>query len=282
MSDDVKISVWGWDSTGSAAVRHVLQGAGLSVAESEPFEGNTQALLEALGELPDGSHWAVVAVTPGEQPQETEEVARPSGSIGKLGQKKVSLQMSEDLIPSEVGADADGRPPAGWLRAIFEVGGEIQREKREDLPMNVEDLAPFLDLLHTSGDQAVLKVANGRKYSLWGWPDLERPNSKVLAVGWGEPVCEVIALHRAPVQTGTCIQEKGGMLPQANESIVEVCEAVTGQAPANTEGQLFAIQGDAVWILRGKRVIQWDGRRESDAGSPKQALVSLALHWSNR
>ena len=39
MSDDVKISVWGWDSTGSAAVRHVLEGAGLSVNESEPFEG---------------------------------------------------------------------------------------------------------------------------------------------------------------------------------------------------------------------------------------------------
>ena len=238
--------------------------------------------MEALGELPDGSRWAVVAVTPGEDIQQTEEIVRPSGSIGQLGKKQVSLQMSEDLIPATAESGADGRPPTGWLRAVFEIGGEVIRGKREDLPMNVEELAPFLELLHTAGDQAVLKVPNGRTYSLWGWPDLERPNSKVLAVGWGEPVCELIALHRAPVQTGTCIQEKGGMVPQSTTSVAEVCEAVTGKAPSNCDGTLFAVQGDSVYLQRGNRVIQWDGRRESDAGNPKQALVSLALHWSNR
>ena len=191
MGTDAKISIWGWDSTGSAAVRRVLKAAGLEPSESEPFQGNTQALLEALGELPDGSQWAVVAVTPveasAEEDSPTEEVARPSGSLGSLGQKKMSLQMNAELIPPDAGAGEGGAPPSGWQRAIFEIQGEVLRDKREDLPMNVEGLAPFLDVLHSAGEQAVLKVPNGRKYSIWGWPDLQRPNSKVLAVGWGEP-----------------------------------------------------------------------------------------------
>jgi hypothetical protein len=288
MGNKAKISIWGWDSTGSAAVHRALTQAGLTVSESEPFEGDTQALLEALGELPDGSKWAVVAVTP-DQPEaasaesEPEEVvAKPSGSLGHLGQKKLSLQMSEDLIPADGEGVEDGRPAAGWKRAVFEIQGEVISDKREDLPMNVEELAPFLDVLHSAGEQAVLKVPNGRKYSIWGWPDLQRPNSKVLAVGWGEPMCELIALHRAPVQTGTCIQEKGGMLPGYASDVKEVCEAVVGKAPPDTSGGVFAVQGDTVWIHRGNRVYQWDGRREVEAGTPKQAITSLALHWSNR
>jgi hypothetical protein len=95
-------------------------------------------------------------------------------------------------------------------------------------------------------------------------------------------MCELIALHRSPVQTGTCIQEAGGLLPRVGESVKDTCEAVMGRAPADCSGDLFAIQGDMVWILRGKRVYKWDGRREVEAGTPKQAIATLALHWSNR
>jgi hypothetical protein len=284
MENKAKISIWGWDSMGAAAVHQALTQAGLTVTESKPFEGDTQALLEALGELPDGSQWAVVAVTPSQEEQEAEpaEIAKPSGSLGHLGQQKVALQMAEELIPSDAAAASEGLPASGWQRAIFDIEGEIIREKREDLPMNVEELAPLLDVLHSAGEQAVLKVPNGRKYSIWGWPDLQRPNSKVLAVGWGEPMCELVALHRAPVQTGTCIQEQGGMLPGYGSDLKEVCEAVVGKAPAEPSGNLFAVQGDMVWIQRGKRVVQWDGRREVEAGTPKQVIATLALHWSNR
>ena len=133
-----------------------------------------------------------------------------------------------------------------------------------------------------AGEQAVLKLPSGRKYSIWGWPDLRRDGSKVIAVGWGDPLAEVIPLHRYPVKTGTCIEDPWGLLPTQNESVEEICEAIVGQAPKDTSGVLFAIQGDAVWIQRGYTVFRWDGRREINDGMPKQVLASLTLHWSNR
>ena len=104
----------------------------------------------------------------------------------------------------------------------------------------------------------------------------------MLAVSWGDPLAEVIALHRYPTMTGTCVDEKRGLLPKAWEDVARVAEAVVGRAPRDSSGALFAVQGDAVWVLRGEHVIRWDGRKETDDGSPKQALSSLMLHWSNR
>jgi hypothetical protein len=213
--------------------------------------------------------------------------ATPSGRFGAVGSRgnafSVSASHETSSGPPVDEEAASGEPPVGgWKRAVWELGGEVRFDKREELPQPVEKLAPLHNVLHTAGETAVMVMPNKARFSIWGWPDLRRTNSKVVAVGWGEPLCEVLALHRFPVQTGTCIEEARGHLPARGGDVAAVCKSVTGRAPADTSGELFALDGSTVWIQRGSRVIKWDGSQERDDGNPKQVLSSLVLRWSNR
>ena len=217
---------------------------------------------------------------PDEQVEET--MSPPSGSLGTLGRPQGGLSMEAAPSVSRPEPEPEGVAASGWQRAVYELQGEVRFDKREDLPMAIEELAPALNLLHTAGETAVLTVPDGPAYSLWGWPDLRRPSSKVLAVGWGEPIAEVLALHRYPSMTGLCIDEERGRMPQRGTSTAEVCERVTGSAPRDASGTLFAVAGDTVWIQRGNGIVSWDGRRERQEGTARQVVSSLMLRWSNR
>ncbi len=204
----------------------------------------------------------------------------PSGGLGALGRRALSFELSPEA-PAEAPDDDD--PAAGrdgWLRAVRELEGKVHLDQREELPQPVEKLAPLLDVLHNAGETGVLELPSGVRYSLWGYPDLRRPGSKVLAVGWGRPLIELLALHRFPVQTGTCIDQPHGLLPHASDSVEATGEAITGVAPPDTDGELFAVDATSVWVLREGRVHRFDGRRDREMGTPKQALATLALSWS--
>lgn len=237
----------------------------------------------------------IAATTVATQDDGTEEVVEiladdglpaPTGSLGVLGQRRVQAELGDvpDLQPAAGPDDqADESPTSwGWRRAVRELSGEVVHDRREDLPWALEKIAPVTNVLDTSGEQAVLRLPSGLKYSLWGWPDLQRPESKVLAVGWGEPLAEVVALHRYPVRTGLCIDEDRALVLQTSTSVAEVCEEVTGRAPRDTTGTLFAVTGTSVYLQRGRQIIEWNGRKETTAGSPKQALATLMISWSNR
>ena len=220
--------------------------------------------------------------------------AAPTAPVpfGAAAGASVALSVAEDhpgrdalgrkASTAEADDEADEPTPPGWLRAVELLGAEVLPGRREELPENIEKLAPVLNVLHTAGENGTMKLPSGRRYSIWGWPDLRRPTSKVLAVSWGEPLAEVVALHRHPAEAGTCIEEDNGLLPAAGEDVAEVARRICGRAPNDPDGQLFAISGDAVWILRSRRVFKWDGTREKDDGNAKQVLSSLALHWSNQ
>lgn len=189
----------------------------------------------------------------------------------------VSLDASQ---PNQSVRSAEDQGP--WHRWIANQGGIVTRHKRYDLPEVLQNNAPFVQVLHTSGQQAVLQLPNGRKYSLWGFPDLDRSNSKVLAVGWGSPHGEVVALHRYPTVTATAMDGSTGQAPSRASDVGSICEAVTGSQPKDCTGTLFAVAGDAVWFEQGGSVKRWDGRKLTDEGFPKQVLARLALSWSNR
>lgn len=167
--------------------------------------------------------------------------------------------------------------PPGWMRAVQDLGGEVLGGVRESLPPELARLDPVRNVLESAGEIGVLRVGS-RRYALFGWPDLRRPSSKVLAVGPGAPHGEILALHRRPL-AGTCVAH--GLLPHTG-SVVEVAEQVTGQAPRHPEGRVFAVGGSTVWIERNGRVFRFDGRKERDEGSPGQVLATLVLDWHAR
>jgi hypothetical protein len=192
----------------------------------------------------------------------------------------LGLSADQGPAPEKTEAAADDLA-RGWQRAIYEISGTLKRGTWPELPEAVESISPVIDVLHTSGERGTLELPSGRSYAVFSFPNLETAHSKVIAIGEGSPIAEFLALHRYPVLTGAPIDEGDGLLPSGT-SVAEVCEAVTGRAPKDTSGRVFAVQGDAVWIERGGRAIRWDGARERDDGTLKQALASLVLDWSRR
>lgn len=211
--------------------------------------------------------------TGGLTPTQLAGIAHRATSIGLAA----NLDAPEP-IPQDVETEV---PPRGWKRAVADLKAEVFIGKREDLPEPIEKLAPVVNVLHTAGEFGMMKLPSGRRYSLFGWPDLRRTNAKVLAVSWGEPLAEVVALHRFPDHAGTLIPGKLGILASQDSNVDGLCEAVVGRTPPSSEGKAFAVDKGAVWILQERRVVKWDGNRELDDGNAKQVLASLTLHWSN-
>lgn len=263
-------------------------GLGLAHGDAPPgLPAAAVAPVDAYAELPDDpvTQDAIFEDLPdssGSPAEGDEPLPPPSGSLGHLGRSELSFSVSGTPDAEAPAADTNALPGAGWVRAVHEIGGTVHYDKREEMPQPVEQFAPLLDVLHQAGESAVLSLPSGVKYSLWGYPDLRRPTAKVLALGWGKPLCELLALHRYPIQTGTCIDGAHGLLPHADADVAEVAEAVTGRKPLDTRGVLFAVERDAIYVQRGDRVFRFDGRKEQDQGTTKQALATLVLGWSQR
>jgi len=244
------------------------------------------------GKRPDAgedTEIAFVASEPEADPADDDEAAADEGSSlpppqprWQLGRPAVATEAAP--IEAEPPADPDATeiPDRGWKRAVYDLEGELVRGKSPDTPQNLENFAPFMEILHQAGERARLDLPSGVTYDLYGFPDLQRANSKVIAVGWGEPLAEVIALHRYPVQAGLSIQEARGIMPRRDSPIRDIALAVTGRAPPDTSGELFAVDHDAIYVQRGKWIFKWDGRRERQEGNPRQTLVTLALGWHSR
>lgn len=204
----------------------------------------------------------------------------PPNPSWKLGAATVNAEA--EPIEATAPSTDEALPDRGWKRAVYDLEAEVVRGKNPDTPQSLENFAPLFDILHQAGERARLDLPNGNRFDLYGFPDLQRANSKVIAIGWGEPLAEVIALHRYPTQAGLCIEEKRGLMPQRDTPIADVAVAVTGRAPPDTSGELFAVDRDAIYIQRGRWVYKWDGRRERKEGNPTQTLATLAVSWHNR
>ncbi|MEQ1570658.1 MAG: hypothetical protein ABMA64_33830, partial [Myxococcota bacterium] len=181
-------------------------------------------------------------------------------------------------ISGPADAAAPPRPEGSWHAVVTAWGGSVSIEAREPVPESVERNAPVMDVLQRAGRSAVLTLPDGRKYSLWGFPDLVRPSSKVLAVRDAGDHPEVLALHRWPTETGTVVP--GGRVGAGDPN--DVAERITGRRPPAPLGPLFAVTGGATLHQSGARVVRWDGRKDREEGNVKQSLASLVLDWSSR
>ena len=170
------------------------------------------------------------------------------------------------------------RKDRGWRAAIEAMSGELELAgKPEPLPDGLAGLKPVQQLLAQAGERATLVVGDWR-YSLWGFPDLRAASSRVLAVSVGGTLAEVLALHRWPVEVGTCIRGEGGWLTSRDTPVAAAGVARTGQAPPEG-GALFAVAEREVFVERETGVYAWDGERMRELGSPANALVALMRDW---
>ena len=156
---------------------------------------------------------------------EEQPAAPPAAPTG--GRTRVDMRHTGDA-PAPA-ATEDGP----WQRRIKELGGTIQLDRREPFPDEVERMAPVVDVLVGAGDVGVLTLEDGRTYSIWGFPDLRRPSSKVLVLREGWPLCELVALHRHG--TGTTVTGPGGLLTSRDADVAEVATAVVGRPPPGDE-----------------------------------------------
>ena len=218
-----------------------------------------------------------------EQNDQTDQDDTPIPELRwQMGKQRVAVEGAPIVAPDPAADEPEEIPDRGWKRAVFDLEGEVVRGEWPALPEAIEQLAPVMNVLHTAGERALLTRENGPDYILFGWPDLRRPNSKVIAIADGKPLGDVIALHRYPTMSGLCVSGHDGMLLARTFDVEEAGLAITGRKPPHWDGYLFAMQGDAIWIERDGQVYRWDGRRETNDGSPKQVLASLILQWSNR
>ncbi len=198
--------------------------------------------------------------------------------VYELG-KEAEATESQGMEFVQLGSEAP--PPAAetaWEQALVDLGGVLARGERAELPNVLAVAAPVCEVLASAGERAVARFGD-EVYGVYGWPDLRRPNSKVLLVGPGEPVGEVVALHRQPTATGVC--RRGGGRIWSTGRLGATCDEVTG-ADFPESGRLFAVEGDAVYVLQGNQVVSWNGRRTRPMGTPSAAMASLMLAWSQR
>jgi hypothetical protein len=192
-------------------------------------------------------------------------------------------------IVDSLGSDPEGRPtpptsdmaPTGWQGGLQMAQGALLRDAWPKLPGAIERVAAAREVLDRAGDRAVVRFSDGREYAAFGFPDLRRTSSKVLLVGPGQPLGEVVALHRYPRTVGLLVAGEGGVLPRGDQDPRPVSKRITGR-PNPSDGTLFAVDVDAVYVLREGEVWRWDGRRETPFGTAIQALATLVLGWSQR
>lgn len=185
------------------------------------------------------------------------------------------VQMNAEVTPVE----ANIAP--GWQAAVSALGGQLRSCGSASLPEAITDIPAAMDVLNSASARMKLDCGDGRSWLVFGYPDMLRPSSKVIAIREGFPVAEVVALHRWPARVGVCTELEDSLLPSFNANVATVAEARCGR-PCDQPGNLFAVEAGAVWIQSGSNVRKWDGKRLGPAESAGAALGSLLLNWSQR
>jgi molybdopterin adenylyltransferase len=187
---------------------------------------------------------------------------------------------SASLPPGTLVTGGASPTAPGWKDALLALGGEV-RQGEPPLRDLLRTNTSLTDVLHTAGQRAVLSLPDGYILGLYGFPDLIRPSSKVLAVGPGSPWGVMVALHRYPRIAGLASRPSLLGLPDPDMDVRSWTRETTGfVCPGG--GRAFAIEGATTFILRQDRVWSWDGRRQREEGAPLAVIGSLALRWSGK
>lgn len=177
--------------------------------------------------------------------------------------------------------DEGAEEGTGWQGAIAAAGGRLAAGAWVEIPPPFSGIDGARNVLEGAGQRGTVLLPGGVVLPVFGFPDLLRPASKVLLLAPGDPWGLVVALHRYPRQVGLPIRGEDRWLPDAGTQAIRFAEQATGRPPP-FEGDLFAIDGGVIYLVRQGKVQSWDGRRARDEGPPRSVLASLLLKWSQR
>ena len=237
---------------------------------------------EVLPEIPAAPETPPPTASSPEAPTSSTDEA-PSGS-------PPTLEAEFEDIPEEISItampDASAPPEqeslaTGWRAGLQAIGGRLDSEIWAEIPRELAHIAPAREILEGAGQRAAVFLPDGRMMAIFGYPDLQRNHSKVLLVGDGAPIAEVVALHRHPHLAGLTIWGTRGLLPSADTDAMELARQRLGCTPPS-EGELFAIDHDAIYLQQSGAIYRWDGRNLEQEGTENQVLASLMLRWSQR
>lgn len=193
-----------------------------------------------------------------------------------------------DVVPTGAGdpitpsAASTGEGPApGWLAAVTALEGKLLPVGNLAIPEALAAIPAAMDVLNSANARMKLTAGDGRTWLCFGFPDLLRSSSKVIAVREGLPVAEIVALHRWPARVGLCTELGDALIPGVETDVAEISRERCGREPATT-GHLFAVEGAAVWVQERRYVRKWDGKRLGPEENVGSAIGSLLLHWSQR
>jgi len=167
-----------------------------------------------------------------------------------------------------------------WESILNEMGGSIDATAWTEITPELQRIAPVRNVLEQAGERKICRFQNGQNYTLYGYPNLEQRNAKVLLVGAIHGKIEIIALHRAPNKVGVVSSQGCGWLPQKN--LEDLSKEYTGAKAPQTESTIFAVDSRSIYYESSGTVFHWDGKRERNFGTPNQTLASLILQWSQR
>ncbi len=235
----------------------------------------------------------------GELRKESLPPKRASTPVRPVVRSRTTSDPVPDLLPAPSGispprrgtdvmAIGTGEPPVpaastapGWQAAVAELRGRLVPVGNTPAPDALMAIPAAADVLNSATARMKLVGEDGRSWLLYGYPDLLRPGSKVLAVREALPIAEVVALHRWPARVGLCCELDDSVLPGVDANVDDESKARCGQ-PWPEDGRLFAVEGAAVWVQQRRYVRRWDGRRAGPEENVGPSIGSLLLGWSQR
>lgn len=187
-----------------------------------------------------------------------------------------------DVTPIEAPPPVEAEPPAaGWQAAIAALGGRLVPAGSLAVPDALAAIPAAMDVLNTAGARMRLVDDSGRSWLCFGFPDLLRASSKVVAIREALPVSEVVVLHRWPARVGLACELGDSLLPDTDSNVETLSADRTGR-PCPEAGSLFAVDTGAVWIQQRRYVRRWDGRKLGPEENVGPAIGTLLLGWSQR
>jgi molybdenum cofactor biosynthesis protein B len=197
---------------------------------------------------------------------------------GSLGACKTAMPIIESLARHALHLlQPEQQAPitTGWKAVLAERRMSLDRDRAVAMPSAIARTTILQTIVQRAGDQCAVIVEGEDPGVLLGWPDLIHDEARVLFVRGGRPFGEVTALH---LPAHGLVPREGSWLG-APVDLELVSTRWTGR-PYPAEGDLFAVEGDRVYVIEAGRISSWDGETLREEGDPEEVAGRLVRGWT--